>query len=319
METETVSRHCEAVLAEVADAVIADRDVLETILAGFLAGGHVLLEDVPGTGKTLTARSFARALGLTFSRVQFTPDMLPADVTGSHVFDETAGTFEFREGPLFADVVLADELNRASPKTQSALLEAMAEGQVTVDGETYELPDHFFVIATQNPIEQEGTFPLAAAQVDRFAVKTALDYPDEPGERELLARRADRQNRAETVDAVPTVEDIQRLRWAPEEVRVDDDVRAYIVDLARATREHGQVGTGVSPRGTERLFEVARARACIAGREYVTPSDVKRSAEPVMTHRMQLTPDARVDGVTARSIVDSILAETPVPAAVRPD
>ncbi|AAG18829.1 MULTISPECIES: AAA family ATPase [Halobacterium] len=313
MDASSVRDGCSAVVDEVAAAVIADREFLETVLVGFLADGHVLLEDVPGTGKTLTARSVATALGLEFSRVQFTPDLLPTDVLGTHVFNERSREFEFRPGPVFANVVLADEINRAPPKTQAALLEAMEEGQVTIDGETMALPEPFFVIATQNPVDQEGTFPLPEAQLDRFVVSAAIGYPDAAGERELLARRASRDARSPTVDAVLDDERVRALRRASEDVRVGSDLREYMVAVARATREHPRVEVGVSPRGTQRLFEAARARAVVAGREYVVPADVKGLAGSVLAHRLVLTPDAAVENVAKGGIVEGVLDEVPVP------
>ena len=312
MSTDTTADHCDTVIDTVSSAVIVERETLETVLSGFLARGHVLLEDVPGTGKTLTARSLAGALGLSFSRIQFTPDLLPADVTGTYVFDEQSGDFQFRPGPIFGNVVLADEINRASPKTQAALLEAMAEGQVTIEGRTHELPEPFFVIATQNPIEQDGTFPLPEAQVDRFVVKTSLGYPDGAGERELVDRRAERTDRMPDVAPGPSV-DPAALRRAPEAVHVADEVREYVVDLARATREDGRVETGVSPRGTQRLFETARALAVVRGRDYVTPDHVAEIAPVVLAHRLVLTPDARVEDVSKETVVDDLLDDVAVP------
>ena len=313
MDVPDAADACTAVLDAVSEAVIADRQFLETVLTGVVSKGHVLLEDVPGTGKTLTARSVATALGLSFSRVQFTPDLLPTDVTGSNVYNERDRTFEFREGPIFANVVLADEINRAPPKTQSALLEAMEEEQVTVDGETHALPDPFFVIATQNPVEQEGTFPLPEAQVDRFAVKTAVGYPDEAGEVELLRRRAARSDRSPAIESVLLPEEVSDLRETPETVRVDEDLLQYMARVARATRTDRRVEVGVSPRGTQRLFEAARAHAVLAGREYVTPDDVKRMALPVLAHRLVLTPDAKVEDVDKRDVIEAVLAEVAVP------
>ncbi|MFC6863398.1 AAA family ATPase [Halomicroarcula sp. GCM10025817] len=309
---DDVADHCTTVLDDVGDAVIAEREILETVLTGFLARGHVLLEDVPGTGKTLTARSLAGALGLSFTRIQFTPDLLPADVTGSYVFNEKAHEFEFRPGPIFGNVVLADEINRASPKTQAALLEAMAEGQVSIDGTTHELPEPFFVIATQNPIEQEGTFPLPEAQVDRFIVKTSFGYPSASGELEILNRRAARTDRTPAVSSRLSLPPAA-LRTAPESVHVDEAVREYIVSLSRASREDPRVKTGVSPRGTQRLFEAARAYAALRGRSYVTPDHVSRIAPAVMAHRLVLTPDARVDNVDKRAVVADVLDSVPVP------
>ncbi|GGL32782.1 ATPase AAA [Halarchaeum grantii] len=313
MNVEEASADVESVLDAVADAVVADRSFLETVSVGLLARGHVLLEDVPGTGKTLTARSLTRALGLEFSRIQFTPDLLPSDVIGTHVFDEAEREFEFNEGPIFGNVVLADEINRAPPKTQAALLEAMEEGQVTVDGETHALPDPFFVVATQNPVEQEGTFQLPEAQLDRFVVKSSVGYPDLEGEREILRRRAGRTSQSPDVERVLSIEGVRDLQTTPEAVRVEDDVLDYIADVARATREDRRVEVGVSPRGTQRLFEAARAYAVVAGREYVTPSDVKRVATPVLAHRLVLTPDATVSGTEKASVVDSVLERVAVP------
>ncbi|RQG96772.1 AAA family ATPase [Natrarchaeobius oligotrophus] len=313
MNVTRASDECAAVLEAIGEAVICDREFLEEILVAVVGRGHVLVEDVPGTGKTLTARSVAAALGLSFSRIQFTPDLLPSDVTGTHVFDERERTFEFNEGPIFANIVLADEINRAPPKTQAALLEAMEEGQVTTDGETRALPDPFFVIATQNPVEQEGTFPLPEAQVDRFLVKSSMGYPDEAGEVELLRRRADRETTSPSVETVLEPEQIDRLRSVPESIRVDEDLLEYVAALARETRADGRVEVGVSPRGTQRLFEAARAYATIVGREFVTPDDIKRVARPVLTHRLVLTPDATVNDVDKRAVVDDVLESVPVP------
>ncbi|MFC3478330.1 AAA family ATPase [Halobacterium litoreum] len=317
MDVTDARDECEAVLNEVERAVITDREFLETVLVGFLADGHVLLEDVPGTGKTLTARSVATALGLSFQRVQFTPDLLPADVLGTHVFNEKSREFEFQPGPIFANVVLADEINRAPPKTQAALLEAMEEGQATVDGETMELPQPFFVIATQNPVEQEGTFPLPEAQMDRFVAKAGIGYPDESGELDLLRRRAGRTTRSPTVEAVLDEDRVQDAKQAPEEVRVEGDLLQYMVSVARATREDRRVDVGVSPRGTQRLFEAARARAVVKGREYVVPDDVKRLAPNVLAHRIVLTPDAAVENVEKQDVVDSVLEDVAVPTVQR--
>ncbi|QLG29727.1 AAA family ATPase (plasmid) [Halorarum halophilum] len=318
MDASVAHQHGEAVLDELSRAVIVERDVLRTILTGVMANGHVLLEDVPGTGKTLTARSFATVLGLSFNRIQFTPDLLPADVTGTFVFNERSREFDFSEGPLFANVVLADEINRASPKTQAALLEAMEEGQVTVDGETFPLPDPFFVIATQNPVERgEGTFPLPEAQKDRFLVKSSIGYPDEAGELELINRRAARETSAPTVSQQLGPEDVRGIRQAPEHVRVHDDVKQYVVDLVRATREDGRVDVGVSPRGCQRLFEVARAWAAVGGRAYVTPDDVADIAHPVLDHRLVLTADATVNDVDRSTVIDDLLDQVHVPTLKR--
>ena len=313
MDISEASERSEDVIDEVLGAVVADREFVETVLVGVLARGHVLLEDVPGTGKTLTASSIATALGLDFSRIQFTPGLLPADVTGTHVFNERDRSFEFNEGPIFANVVLADEINRAPPKTQAALLEAMQEEQVTVGGETYQLPEPFFVIATQNPVEQEGTFELPEAQVDRFLVNSSIGYPDECGEIELLHRRRDRDVQTPTVEPVLDRASVRDLRQVSEAVHADDDVVEYIAKLGRATRERPRADVGVSPRGVQSLFEAARARAVIEGRKYLTPDDVKAVVEPVLAHRIVLTPEASIDNVDKARIVREAVDEVPVP------
>lgn len=314
MNVDEASAACSDVLDALGGTVIAERSVLETVILGILARGHVLLEDVPGTGKTLTARSVAAALGLSFSRIQFTPDLLPTDVTGTHVFNEKERSFEFRKGPIFANVVLGDEINRAPPKTQAALLEAMEERQVTIGGDTHDLPNPFFVIATQNPVESEGTFPLPEAQIDRFAVKTSIGYPDLDGEIELLRRRAGRTTRSPTVEGILDGEAAVRdLQAVPETIHVDDDLLEYIAGITRATREDRHVKVGVSPRGTQRLFEASRARALIVGRDYVTPDDVKRVAHPVLAHRLVLTPDASVSDISKGEIIGAVLEQVAVP------
>jgi MoxR-like ATPase len=313
MDIDEASAACDAVIDSVLEGVIAERAFVERVMLGVLARGHVLLEDVPGTGKTLTARSIATALGLDFSRVQFTPDLLPSDVTGTFIFNEKTAEFEFSEGPIFSNVVLADEINRAPPKTQSALLEAMEERQVTADGETRDLPSPFFVIATQNPVEYEGTFPLPEAQIDRFIAKTSIGYPDAEGETELLHRRAGRQTRSPTVERVLDPGRVVELREVPESVRVDDDLIEYVTAIARATREDRRVEVGVSPRGTQRLFEAARAQAVLGGREFVTPDDVKTVVRPVLAHRIVLTPDAKVEDVEKGSVVSGVVDSIPVP------
>jgi len=314
MQSDEAGDVCRTVIDSVSRGVVTDDELLETVLTAVLSRGHVLLEDVPGTGKTLTARCFATALGLSFSRIQFTPDLLPADVTGTYVFNEKTREFDFNPGPLFANVVLADEINRASPKTQAALLEAMGEGQVTVDGETHELPEPFFVIATQNPVEDgNGTFPLPEAQKDRFLVKTSLGYPDEAGELELLDRREARTDQFPSVERVLGADRVRALQQVPETTDIDRDVKQYIVDLVRATRSDGRIEVGVSPRGTQRLFEASRAAATVAGREFVTPDDVRSIAHSVLAHRLVLTADARVDDVSKADIVADVLETVPVP------
>jgi MoxR-like ATPase len=310
---QDAASRCDDLLEEIETAVIADREFLNTVLLGVLARGHVLLEDVPGTGKTLTARSFATALGLSFSRIQFTPDLLPADVTGTHIFNEQQGDFEFNRGPIFANVVLADEINRAPPKTQAAMLEAMGEGQVTVENETRELPKPFFVIATQNPVEQEGTFPLPEAQVDRFLAKSSIGYPDVDGTVELLRRRSNRETQAPTVSQVLEGDEMSALQRVPESVRVDDDMLTYLAEIAEATSQDHRVRVGISPRGTQRLFEATRAQAVINGREYATPDDVKDVSRAVLAHRLVLTAEAQVNDVDKREVIDEVVGDVPVP------
>ena len=317
MDHADAGRTCDHILDAIGAAVVADDRFLDNVLAGVLSQGHVLLEDVPGTGKTLTARSFAGALGLSFSRVQFTPDLLPADITGSSVYNEGTGEFEFDPGPVFSNIVLADEINRAPPKTQAALLEAMGEGQVTVDGETNALPDPFFVIATQNPIEQEGTFGLPEAQRDRFVFKLAMGYPDAAAERTLIDRRADRRAKSPSVDPVVDPDTVAALREVPETVSVAGKLRDYVVSLGQATREDERVDVGVSPRGVQRLFEAARAAAAVAGRRYVVPDDVHRVVAPTFAHRVVLTTEASVRGATAESVLNDVLGRVEVPAVDR--
>ena len=314
MDHETAGQRSEQVIDAIGEAVIADRQFLRTTLTGILARGHVLLEDVPGTGKTLTARTFATALGLSFQRIQFTPDLLPADITGSNIYNDASGEFEFSRGPIFANVVLADEINRAPPKTQAALLEAMGEKQVTVDGETYDLPEPFFVIATQNPVEQEGTFGLPEAQRDRFMIKSSLGYPDAEGERLLLDRRAGRSERTPSIESVLDGEQVRDLQQVPEAVEVDPRLRDYIIELGRWSRFDDRVDVGISPRGIQRLFEAARARATVAGREYVVPDDIKEMAGPVFAHRLVLGADASVREISPAEIVEDALGNVPVPA-----
>ncbi|MFC4247775.1 AAA family ATPase [Natribaculum luteum] len=303
------------IIDEVETVVIADRDFLENVVLGILSQGHVLLEDVPGTGKTLTANAFATVLNLSFSRVQFTPDLLPKDVLGTNVFNENDGTFEFQEGPIFGNVILGDEINRAPPKTQAAMLETMAERQVTVEGETRQLPEPFFVIATQNPVGQEGTFPLPEAQVDRFLVKDTLGQPDREGKVELLQRRADRfQSIPEARPLIDDPELILELQRVPETIRVHDDLLGYMAEIVERSHDDHRTHVGVSPRGLQRLFEASRARAVIEGREYVVPGDIQRIAEPVLSHRLVLSPQAEVNDVRKSQVVRDILDGVPVPS-----
>jgi MoxR-like ATPase len=315
--TETTTL-CDAVLNEVERAVVGKRAALTLILTTVLANGHVLIEDLPGMGKTLIARSFAAALGLRFTRVQFTPDLLPADLLGSTIYDMRSAQFEFRRGPIFTNMLMADEINRTPPKTQAALLEAMAEGQVSIDGETHQLPDPFIVIATDNPIEFEGTYPLPEAQLDRFAVKVALKYLSEQDEASMLRRRLERGTPEATVNEVADTDQLLAMQAAVEQVSVHDDVLRYVVSLAAATRSHPQVVVGASPRAELDLVQLARARAALTGRDYVLPEDVKALAVPAFGHRITLRPEMWVRSMHGSDVVEQLLARLPVPRAPGP-
>jgi MoxR-like ATPase len=305
---------CAAVLDQVERAVVGKRAALELVLAGILAGGHVLVEDNPGLGKTLAARSFAQALGLQFRRVQFTPDLLPADITGSFVYDQRASDFTFRPGPLFAGLLLADEINRTPPKTQAALLEAMQESQVTVEGSTFPLPAPFHVIATANPIEYEGTYPLPEAQLDRFLLRVSFGYPSADQESQILANRIDRQQEAITLEQVTDAAGLAVAQRAVEQVTVEPTVQQYCVTLARATRNSPQVIVGASPRGALALMLAARALAVIRGRDYVVPEDVKAVAVSALAHRVTLRPEMWMRQVSAADVVAQLLTEVAAPA-----
>jgi MoxR-like ATPase len=309
---------CDAVLDALDSVVVGKRRPLALMLAGVLAGGHVLLEDFPGLGKTLAARSLAQALGLEFRRLQFTPDLLPSDVTGSFVYDPRGGEFSFRAGPLFCGLLLADEINRTPPKTQSALLEAMQERQVTVEGTTFGLPEPFHVLATANPIEYEGTYPLPEAQLDRFLIRVAFGYPDRAEELDVLRRRVARRQEA---TVLPPVLDAARLlaaQRAVEQVAVEDTVAGYCVDLAAATRTMQQVLVGASPRGALGLMLVARAHAVLRRRDYVTPEDVKAVAVAVLGHRITLKPEMWMRRVKPEDVVREVLGFVPAPPTVGP-
>ncbi len=306
---------CDAVLNEVERAVVGKRAALTLILTTVLAGGHVLIEDLPGMGKTLIARSFAAALGLRFTRVQFTPDLLPADLLGSTIYDMRTAQFDFRRGPIFTNMLMADEINRTPPKTQAALLEAMAEGQVSIDGETHRLPEPFIVIATDNPIEFEGTYPLPEAQLDRFAVKVALKYLSEQEETSMLRRRLERGTAELTIGEVVDADQLLAMQAAVEQVTVHDDVLRYVVSLAAATRSHPQVVVGASPRAELDLVQLARARAVLNGRDYVLPEDVKGLAVPAFGHRITLRPEMWVRSMHGTDVVDQLLQRLPVPRA----
>jgi len=310
-----VGRLGRAVLDVVGTVVVGKQEALELVLAGILAGGHVLLEDLPGLGKTLTARSFAQALGLGFRRLQFTPDLLPADVTGSFLYDQRTHDFTFRPGPIFTNLLLADEINRTPPKTQAALLEAMQEKQVSVEGTTYPLEPPFHVLATANPIEYEGTYPLPEAQLDRFLLRVSFGYPAAEEEWTVLRRRMDRRREEAELEPVVDAATLLAMQAALENVTVEDSIGRYIVALTAATREHTHVLVGASPRGSLALLLLARARAALAGRDYVIPEDVKEVAVPALAHRITLRPEMWLRRVDPAEVVRDVLASTPAPAS----
>jgi MoxR-like ATPase len=314
MELERVHKLSAAALDEVERAVVGKREPLELVLCGFLADGHVLLEDYPGLAKTLAARSFAQVLSMRFTRIQFTPDLMPSDVTGSSIWNQRDADFEFRPGPIFTNLLLADEINRAPPKTQAALLEAMQERQVTIEGTTHALEPPFLVIATQNPIEYEGTYPLPEAQLDRFLLRTAFGYPGREEEVEVLDRRIERQVDEVVLGSVIDRETLLEMQAAVESVYVSDSVRRYCVDVVAATRTSPSTAVGASPRGSLALLKLARCRAALAGRDYVVPDDVKAVAVPALAHRIVLLPELWVQRVSAIDVVVDVLATVPTPA-----
>ena len=318
MTIDELNRQAERILAEVERAVVGKRDALELVLLGILADGHVLIEDFPGLAKTLIARSFAAVTGMSFSRIQFTPDLMPADVTGSSIYRQQLGDFEFRPGPIFANLLLADEINRAPPKTQAALLEAMQERQVTIEGETRPLEPPFVVLATQNPIEYEGTYPLPEAQLDRFLLRIGVGYPAREHEWEMLDRRLDRA--ADEVELSPVVDraTLVEMQRAVENVHVEESLGYYIVDLAVATRSAPGVQVGASPRGSLALLKLARCRAALSGRDFATPDDVKAVAVPALAHRLTLRPELWVERRRSDDIVRELLERVPTPAVSEP-
>ena len=307
------ARLAERILAEVEQVIVGKRDTVTMVLLGVLASGHILIEDLPGLGKTLLARTFATVLGLEFTRVQFTPDMLPADLTGAMVLDLATGDAVFRPGPVFTGLLLADEINRTPPKTQAALLEAMAEGQVSADGVTRPLPRPFVVLATDNPIEFEGTYPLPEAQLDRFIARVSLGYLDAEGEAEMVRRRLARGSAAPAPLQVTDAERLLAMRESLESVQLHPDLLAYVITLVNATRDHPQVMVGASPRGTLAVVQLARGHAALAGRSFVTPEDIKAVAVPALAHRMVLRPEMWVRQVTGQDVATEILAKVPVP------
>jgi len=315
MNLARVSELSGAVLDEVDRAVVGKRESLRLVLSGILAGGHVLMEDFPGLGKTLAARCFAQTLGLDFKRAQFTPDLLPGDITGSFIYDQRSGEFEFRAGPLFAGLLLADEINRTPPKTQAALLEAMQEKQVTVEGRTFQLPLPFHVLATANPVEYEGTYPLPEAQLDRFLMRISFGYPTLDEEWEILSNRMARQREEQELRRIVDAEQLLAMQAAIEATAVDESVGRYCVALTAASRTHADVLMGASPRGALGLLLCARAYAVVDGRDYVTPEDVKAVAVPVLAHRITVKPELWMSNASGRSIVESLLRTVATPSA----
>jgi MoxR-like ATPase len=305
-------RFAQAVQNNVAQVIIGKAEVTELLLVALLTEGHVLLEDVPGIGKTTLAKALARSLDFSFARIQFTPDLLPSDVTGINYYNQKRQEFEFRPGPVLSQLLLADEINRATPRTQSSLLEAMQEQQVTVDGQTYPLPRPFLVMATQNPIELEGTFPLPEAQLDRFLMQVQLGYPSETEEDEILLRYQ-RDDPLVELQPVASTADVLELQRQVTEIHVNTDVRHYVLQVVRATREHEAVELGVSPRGTLALFKASQALAALRGRTYVIPSDVQHLCPPILTHRVHINPQVRLRGRTPPQVLASIVEAIPVP------
>jgi MoxR-like ATPase len=312
---DELSRQADRILDEVERAVVGKREALELVLLGILADGHVLIEDFPGLAKTLTARAFAQVTSIGFTRVQFTPDLMPSDVTGSSIYNQREGDFEFRPGPIFTNLLLADEINRAPPKTQAALLEAMQERQVTIEGATHLLAPPFLVLATQNPIEYEGTYPLPEAQLDRFMLRIGVGYPEREDEWEVLERRLERSADEVELDAVVSRDELIEMQRALEQVHVDRSIGLYMVDLVAATRDAPGVQVGASPRGSLALLKLSRGRAALKGRDFVTPEDVKAVAVPALAHRLSLRPELWVQRLRPEDLVVELLGRVPTPKA----
>ncbi len=309
----TVAAIANGLMSEVAKVIIGKQNNLRLVMVSVLSNGNILLEDFPGLGKTMLSNTFARALGCKFKRVQFTPDLLPSDIMGTYMFDQKTGEFKLRAGPLFSNIVLADEINRAPPKTQAALLEAMEEKQVTIEGITHKLPAPFVVLATQNPIEQEGTYPLPEAQMDRFLMKMSMGYPDRAEEKAILARRKLRGKDDHDVEQITSPKKVVAMQKALETVHIDPAILSYIVEVVQRTREDHRVVNGASPRACQNLFKAGRACAAIDGRDYVIPDDVKNIALQIVSHRIVMKPEAKIRGITGMHIVRKILSEVPVP------
>jgi MoxR-like ATPase len=312
---EDVAERSDRILTEIERAIVGKRDALELVLIGFLADGHVLIEDYPGLAKTLIARSFAQVADMEFTRIQFTPDLMPSDVTGSSIYNQRTGDFEFRPGPIFTNLLLADEINRAPPKTQAALLEAMQERQVTIEGHSNPLGPPFLVVATQNPIEYEGTYPLPEAQLDRFLLRLSVGYPDRSDEWQILERRIERAVDEVTLDRVVARDDLLEMQRAIEQVYLSESVGRYVVDLVAATRVTPRIQVGASPRGSLALLKLSRCRAALAGRDFVTPEDVKAVTVPALAHRLMLSPELWVQRVSAEDVVREVLDTVATPAA----
>jgi len=315
MTIDDLAERSDRILTEIERAVVGKRDALELVLIGFLADGHVLMEDYPGLAKTLIARSFAQVADLDFTRIQFTPDLMPSDVTGSSIYNQRTADFEFRPGPIFTNLLLGDEINRAPPKTQAALLEAMQERQVTSEGRTTPLEPPFLVIATQNPIEYEGTYPLPEAQLDRFLLRLSVGYPSRDDEWQILERRIERAVDEVELTTVVAREELLAMQRAVEDVYVSESIGRYMVELVAATRENARIQVGASPRGSLALLKVSRCRAALAGRDFVTPEDVKAVAVPALAHRLMLSPELWVQRVSPADIVNEVLNHVSTPAA----
>ncbi len=313
LNVDEAGQLCQQIIGQVRKVIVGKEPVLERVMLAVLANGHILFEDYPGLAKTLLARTFAMSMGCDFSRIQFTPDLLPADITGTYIYNVKSADFDLRKGPVFTNILLADEINRAPPKTQAALLEAMQERQATMDGKTHMLGDPFIVIATQNPIEYEGVYPLPEAQLDRFLVKLALGYPNRAEEVEIMKRRMMRAREEVLLEPVVDTKSILDLQRKVEEIHVDDDVLGYVADIVQTTRSHRQVEIGASPRGSLAIFKLARARAVYHGRDFVIPDDVKEVTAPALVHRMIMKAESWVKGTDPKAVVDEVLKTVPVP------